>query len=352
MVDWVALGWGENRTPRDVDLRSDTVTQPTEAMREAMARAPLGDDVLGDDPTVAQLERLAADRVGMEDAVFVPSGTMGNQIAIAVHARPGDAILVEDDAHVLWYEVGAPAALAGVVIRSVTSERGVMAPETITARALDRSLHTPGTRLLCVENTHNRAGGTITPSAHFAAYRRICDEREMRFHLDGARIFNAAVAAGEPVTAWTSHVDSVTFCLSKGLCAPVGSVLCGSAPFIDEARFWRKRLGGGMRQSGLLAACGIVALLSLVDRLAEDHDRARRLADALRVLPGLTVGSMPETNILMIDTDAPAATWVDVLASRSIRAIAFGPHRLRLVLHRDIDDTHVDRTIEAFRKGL
>jgi threonine aldolase len=321
-------------------------------MREAMARAPLGDDVLGDDPTVAQLERIAADRVGKEAAVFVPSGTMGNQIAIAVHTRPGDAILIEDEAHILWYEVGAPAALAGVVTRTVASDRGVIEPEMSAARALERSLHTPGTTLLCVENTHNRAGGTITPSAHFAAYRRLCDERGMRFHLDGARIFNAAVAAGEPVTAWTSQVDSVTFCLSKGLCAPVGSVLCGSAAFIDEARYWRKRLGGGMRQSGLLAACGIVALLSLIDRLAEDHARARRLADALRSLPGLRVGAMPETNILMVHTDAPAATWVEVLGSRSIRMIAFGPHRLRLVLHRDVDDTQVDRTIEAFRQGL
>lgn len=332
-------------------MRSDTVTRPTEAMREAMSRAPLGDDVLGDDPTVAQLERLAAERVGKQAAVFVPSGTMGNQIAIAVHTRPGDAVLVEDESHVLWYEVGAPAAISGVITRSVKSERGVMDPPEVSARVLERTLHTPGTTLLCVENTHNRAGGSITPSSHFAAYRRIADETGMRLHLDGARIFNAAVASRAPVTAWTQHVDSITFCLSKGLCAPVGSVLCGSAAFIDEARFWRKRLGGGMRQSGLLAACGIVALLTLIDRLAEDHARTRRLAESLAEIRGLSVGSMPETNILMVDTEAPAATWVEALASRSVRVIAFGARRLRLVLHRDIDDAQVARTIDAFRGG-
>ncbi|HVL39454.1 MAG TPA: threonine aldolase family protein, partial [Fimbriimonadaceae bacterium] len=293
-----------------VDLRSDTVTRPTPEMFEAMRSMPVGDDVLGDDPTVVQLERLAADQTGKEAALFVPSGTMGNQIALAVHCSRGDAILIEEEAHILYYEGGSPAVLAGVVSWTLPSDGGVMDPSAVESRILKRSEHTPATTLLCLENTHNRAGGTIIPIGCLAAYREVADRHGIRIHLDGARVFNAAVALNTPVHEITRYVDTVNFCLSKGLRAPVGSLLCGPKDFIEKARYWRKRLGGGMRQAGLLAACGIISLTQMVDRLAEDHARAKRLASALAELPGLRVESeRVQTNMVLLYTDRPAAEW-------------------------------------------
>ena len=333
-----------------VDLRSDTVTRPSPEMWEAMRSAALGDDVLGDDPTVAELEALAARTTGKEAAVFVPSGTMGNQMALASWCKPGDAILIEEEAHVLYYEVGGPALIAGVVSWTLPSTRGVMDPATIERRVLKANIHTPGTTLLCLENTHNRAGGTVIPLATLAEYRAVADRHGMRVHLDGARVFNAAVALGVPVAEIAQHVDSVNFCLSKGLRAPIGSVLCGPADFVDRARIWRKRLGGGMRQAGLLAACGIVSLTKMVDRLAEDHARAKRTAEALVDLPGLTVYPVAvETNMVMVDTDRPAEAVVEALAAQGVLCFPNAPHRIRLVFHADIDDAKTDRAIEAFR---
>lgn len=333
-----------------VDLRSDTVTRPTPAMYEAMLAAPLGDDVLGDEPTVSELETLSASLMGKEAAMFVPSGTMGNQIALAVHGKRGEAMLIEEEAHILYYECGMPAVGAGLVSWTLPSERGIMAPETIEKRVLKASLHTPGTTLLCLENTHNRAGGTIIPLDVMAEYRRIADRHGMKVHLDGARVFNAAVALGVPVREIAQHVDTVNFCLSKGLGAPVGSVLCGPAAFIEEARQWRKRLGGGMRQSGILAACGLVSLRSHVEKLADDHRRARKTAEVLAQLPGLSVDlATVQTNIVIITTNGPSAPWIAALKERGVLCLPPAENRMRLVFHSDVDDAGTDRAIEAFQ---
>lgn len=333
-----------------VDLRSDTVTKPTPAMREAMASAELGDDVLGDDSTVQRLEEMAAAKVGMEAGLFVPSGTMGNQIALAIHCRPGDAAIFEENAHMLMYEAAGSAVIASVLPRIVVSGRGVMDPDEVRRKVLARSHHTPGTVLLCLENTHNRGGGTVTPPETVRRYRAVADEAGMKIHLDGARIFNASVALGVDVRDLTAPCDSVNFCLSKGLGAPVGSVLCGPSEFIAEAKYWRKRLGGGMRQSGLLAACGMVCLESMIDRLAEDHARARALAAGLQEVPGLTVDPAVETNMVMVDTDAPAPLWCEHLRDAGIWALPFGPNRIRLVTHYDVSDEGVTIAVAAFAR--
>ena len=333
-----------------VDLRSDTVTRPNEAMFEAMRKAPLGDDVLGDDPTVTKLEELGADMVGKEKALFVPSGTMGNQIALACHCKPGDAILIEEEAHILYYEVGASALLAGVVSWTLPSVRGTIDPAVVEKRILKADLHTPGTTLLCLENTHNRAGGAIIPLDTMAAYQEIASRRGLKVHLDGARVFNAAVALGVPVKEIADKVDSVNFCLSKGLRSPVGSLLCGDADFIDKARIWRKRLGGGMRQAGILAACGIVSLTDNVDRLADDHRRAKQMAAAVGELEGLSVDlNGVETNMVMVDTAKPAPQWREELEKAGLSCFPTGPNRLRLVFHADVDDAQTTQAIEAFR---
>lgn len=339
-----------------MDLRSDTVTRPTPAMFEAMTKAPLGDDVLGDEPTVRELEELAAQRTGKETALFVPSGTMGNQIALATHTRPGDSVIFEEEAHMVFYEGGAPGVIAGVTCLGVPSVRGTIDPETLERKLLKRSEHTPGTSLICLENTHNRAGGAIVRPEALRLYRQIADRTSVRLHLDGARMFNASVALGVDVRAITDPFDTVNFCLSKALCAPVGSVLCGPADFIKEARYWRKRLGGGMRQSGILAACGLVALRTMVDRLAEDHARAKRLGDALSGVPGITVDTATiETNFVMPRTAGPADEWAARLHREGVWCMPFGPNTLRLVLHHDVDDLGVSRTVDAFSrvaKGL
>jgi threonine aldolase len=319
-------------------------------MYDAILAAPLGDDVLGDDPSVQELERLAAEKVGKESALFVPSGTMGNQIALASHCKPGDAILIDEEAHILYYEVGAPALIAGVVSWTLPSINGVMNPSDVKRRILKANLHTPGTTLLCLENTHNRAGGAIIPIETMRQYRQIADEAGIAVHLDGARVFNAAVGLGVDVKEITQHVDSVNFCLSKGLRSPIGSLLCGSTELIDRARIWRKRLGGGMRQAGILAACGIVSLTSNIDRLAEDHARGKRLATAIQGLPGLNVDlATVQTNMVLVNTALPAAQWQEMLAELGILCFPVAANRLRLVFHADISDEHTDRAIAAFR---
>lgn len=332
-----------------IDLRSDTVTRPTQEMFEAMRNAPLGDDVLGDDPTVMRLEELAADISGKEEALFVPSGTMGNQIAVATHCQRGDAILLEEESHVLYYEVGAPAVIAGVVTFTLPSRLGVMDPDEVERRITQRSIHTPGTTLLCVENTHNRAGGTVVPMEAMTAYRALADRHGLLVHLDGARVFNAAAALNVQMRDIADQVDTLSFCLSKGLRSPVGSVLCGSAAFIGRARVWRKRLGGGMRQAGILAACGIVSLTKMVDRLVEDHARARKLANSLERIPWLRVDhDRVQTNMVLVEVPGSAAEWAARLKEHHVLALPPAPNRLRLVLHADIDDAKLARAVEAF----
>lgn len=332
-----------------VDLRSDTVTRPTSEMFEAMRNAPLGDDVLGDDPTVMRLEELAADISGKEEAVFVPSGTMGNQIAIATHCQRGDAMLVEEEAHVLYYEVGAPAVIAQALTFTLPSRLGVMDPNEIERRVTQRSLHTPGTTLLCLENTHNRAGGTVIPMETMLAYREVADKHGLRVHLDGARAFNAAAALNVSLMDLVAPVDTVCLCLSKGLRSPVGSVLCGPPAFIEEARVWRKRLGGGMRQAGLLAACGIVSLTKMIDRLPEDHARARKLANELERVPFARVDrDRVQTNMVLLEVHGSAQAWANQLKAHKVLVLAPSPNRLRLVLHADIDDAKIKRAVAAF----
>ena len=334
-----------------VDLRSDTVTRPSPEMYEAIARAPLGDDVLGDEPSVAKLESLAAEMTGKAAALFVPSGTMSNQVALASHCSPGDAILIEEEAHILYYEVGGPALIAGVVSWTLPSTRGVMDPAVIESHIVRRSLHTPGTTLLCLENTHNRGGGSVIPVASMAAYGALAAHHGIKTHLDGARVFNAATALGVNVHEITRHVDSVSVCLSKGLRSPVGSLLCGPSDFIERARIWRKRLGGGMRQAGILAACGIVSLTKMVERLAEDHARAKMLAHAINPLDGLHVDlDGVETNMVLVETRRPAKEWQEAMAEQRVLFLPVAANRVRLVLHADIDDGKLDQAIEGFRK--
>lgn len=334
-----------------VDLRSDTVTRPTPEMYEAMANAPLGDDVLGDEPTVSKLESIAAAKVGKEDALFVPSGTMGNQIALTVHCDRGDAVLIEEEAHMVYYEVGGPGILANVVTWTLPSDKGVMDPQVVESHVLRRSLHTPGTSLLCLENTHNRGGGTIIPLDTLDAYQTLCQKHGMKIHLDGARVFNAAVALGVDVKEITAKVDTVNFCLSKGLRSPVGSLLCGPADFIGKARIWRKRLGGGMRQAGILAACGIVSLEKMVDRLEDDHRRARALAQAISQVPGLSIDwDRVQTNIVLVQTESPAEEWCNALHDQGVWCFPVAPHRFRLVFHADVDDEAIAHAESAFKR--
>jgi threonine aldolase len=335
-----------------VDLRADTVTRPSAQMRRAMAEAELGDDVLGDDPTVQRLQRVAAERMGTEAALFVPSGTMSNSIAIRVHTRPGDEILLDWDAHSMRYEVGAPAVLSGVVTRTFRSDLGVPDVDQIADEMHPASLHAPGTSLLVLENTHNVAGGTVVPLEVHRDLYRLARERGVRVHIDGARIFNAATAAGVPASQFAACADSITFCLSKGLGCPVGSVLCGTRDFIGQALRVRKQLGGGMRQSGLLAACGLVALDTMIERLAEDHVNASRLALGISSLPGIIVDMRSvQTNMVYALTRVPAAELAARLAEARVLCLALAPHRVRLVTHVDVDADDIDRALAAFREA-
>ncbi|NLG84881.1 MAG: low-specificity L-threonine aldolase [Firmicutes bacterium] len=334
-----------------IDLRSDTVTQPTPAMRTAMARARVGDDVFGEDPTVRELEELGAAMIGKEAALFVASGTMGNQVAVMTHASRGDEVIVEAEAHIYYYEVGALAVLAGVQARPVVGERGYIPPERISAAIRPESINFPRTALLCLENTHNRAGGAVITPRQMRAMAEVAHARGIPVHLDGARIFNAAVALGVTAAELAAPADSVMFCLSKGLCAPVGSLLAGSREFIARARKCRKMLGGGMRQAGILAAAGIVALREMVERLAEDHAKARRLAEGLAAIRGIAIDPAGvETNIVLFSV-APLGVgsedFLARLAARGVLGTSFGEDTVRFVTHHDVDASQIDLALRA-----
>ena len=329
-----------------VDLRSDTVTQPTDAMRLAMFDAPLGDDVLGDDPSVHALEARIAAETGQEAALFTPSGTMANQIAIAIHTRPGDEVLMADSAHPYHYEAGGAAVISGVQTRLLPTVGGLLSPDTVIAGIRGKNVHHAPATLLCVEDTSNKGGGTVYSKAVLAALVDTAHARGLHCHLDGARAYNAAVAAGQTLRERVSCFDTVSICFSKGLGAPVGSALCGSAPLIDRARRVRKLLGGGMRQSGFLAAAALFALDNNIERLADDHRRAKTLATGLQS-DGFTVRS-PETNLVYITTDN-AAHAQDFLETQGILCFHTGPTEIRLVTHLGIDDTGVEQTLAAFR---
>jgi len=335
-----------------IDLRSDTVTRPSAGMREAMRNAEVGDDVNGDDPTVICLQERVANLLGKEAGLFVPSGTMSNAVAVRTHTQPGDEIVTEEDSHLYVYEGGGYAALSGCSIALVPAERGIMNPEDI-ARKIRKSegsrSHYPNGRLVCVENTSNRGGGTCYPIDTLDEIGRIAREKECNLHLDGARLFNAVAASGESPERLTSMFESVSVCLSKGLGAPVGSVLVGSSEFINRAHRWRKIMGGGMRQSGILAAAGLYALDHNLERLEVDHQRARKLAESLAVQPGLSVDlDAVQTNMVYLQTEKAADEWVNQLEERGVQCFALGQNLLRLVVHLDLEENQIDRAIEIF----
>ncbi len=336
-----------------IDLRSDTVTQPTEEMREAMARAVVGDDVFGEDPTVRELEALAAEMLGKEAGLFVPSGTMANLVAVMTHTQKGDEVLVEAEAHTYYYEVGSISAVAGAIPRPIPGRAGYIAPEQVREAVRPANVHFPIPRLLCLENTHNRAGGMPFGPQEMDAVCLTARELGLAVHVDGARIFNAAVALGVPAKALVRHADSAMFCVSKGLSAPVGSVLVGAGDFIERARRFRKMVGGGMRQAGVIAAAGVVALRTMVTRLAEDHANARRLAEGTARVPGLAVDlSRVRTNMVVVQVNGPssAAEFSARLRDEGVLALPTGPSTIRMVTHRHITTRDVQLAIEAVHR--
>jgi len=342
-----------------VDLRSDTLTLPTPEMREAMARAEVGDDVWGEDPTVHRLEALAAARLGKEAGLFVASGTMGNLVSVVAHTQAGQEVVLDLDSHIYNYEVAGGTIVGHVQMRPVKTERGFLTAEQVQDSLRPANIHIPPTGLVCLENTHNRHGGTCCPPEDIAAVAAVAHAAGVPVHIDGARLFNAAIALKREPPDFARHADSVTFCLSKGLGAPVGSVVCGTAPFVERARRVRKMVGGGMRQAGILAAAGLVALERMVDRLADDHRHARALAEAVATMPGLTVDlASVQTNIVVIrvsrgdrTTSAKAtAELVAGCAARKVKIHATGPTGIRCVTHKDVDADDIRRAIEAFRE--
>ena len=337
-----------------IDLRSDTVTQPTPEMRRAMAEAEVGDDVYGEDPTVNLLEAEAAALLGKAAAVLVPSGTMGNQIAVLCHTERGDEMLAHAESHIYYYEAGAPALLGGVTARLLPGERGRFTAADVGAALRGPNPHFPRTRLLCVENTHNRGGGSVWDPAQWRAVAAFARGAGLAVHLDGARIWNAAVALDLPPAELAAPADSVMCCLSKGLCAPVGSLLCGPADLIARARRYRKALGGGMRQAGVLAAAGLVALRTMRERLAEDHANARFLAEALADVPGVRVDPAEvQTNMVLVGTGRWAAADVaQALRLAGVAAGATGPATLRLVTHHGVSRADCAAAAATFREVL
>jgi len=340
-----------------IDLRSDTVTLPSPQMREAIYRAELGDDVFGDDPTVNRFEQMAAERVGKEAALLVVSGTMGNLVSILTHCGRGDEIILGDLAHTFIYEAGGTAALGGIHPRTVPNQPdGTLRLQDIEAAIRPDNVHFPRTRLICLENTHNRCNGAALTPEYTAQVASLAHRRGLALHLDGARIFNAAVALNVDVKELAREADSVSFCLSKGLAAPVGSVVCGSKDFIAEARRSRKIVGGGMRQAGIIAAAGIVALDTMIDRIQEDHDNARRLARGLAKIDGLSINlDRVHTNIVYFDLVGQAShaeEFAAKLNSRGLRILNTGPNRLRAVTHYGISAQDIDQALSILADGI
>ena len=341
-------------TRKPIDLRSDTVTHPTEAMRQAMASAEVGDDVYGEDPTIIRLEALTAEMLGKEAAVFVASGTMGNLISVLSHCQRGDEMILGDGAHIFLYEQGGSAALGGVQPRTLRNQAdGTLDLAEVAASIRAENEHFPITRLVCVENTHNRCGGRVISAEYMDAIGELAHSRGLKLHVDGARLWNAAVAQNVPPERLVRYADSVTVCLSKALAAPVGSVIAGSGEFIRRARRNRKVVGGGMRQAGILAAAGIVAVTEMVERLADDHANAKRLANGLAGIDGIKVDPEGvETNMVFFDVarDTMSAADLSVALKRhDVWINATSDRSLRAVLHYEISAGEVDEAVEAVR---
>lgn len=339
-----------------VDLRSDTFTKPSPAMREAIARAEVGDDVFGEDPTVNLLQEKVASMMGKEAGLFVASGTMGNQVAINGLTQPGDEVILESHAHIFYYEAGAPALLSGVQLHTLPGHNGVITAKQVEDAIRPDNSHFPPTRLICLENTHNRAGGKIYPLEEVRRIRDVADAHGIKMHLDGARLWNASVATGIPLEEYARYFDSVSVCFSKGLGAPVGSLIVGSEDFISRAHRYRKIYGGGMRQVGILAAAALYAVENNVERLAEDHRNARKLAETAAVLPGFSVDlDSVQTNIVIMEVDGAKYTAqqiVEVLEEQGILILAIGPAKLRAVTHLDISEEGIDRAIHVFKTAF
>lgn len=342
---------------KTIDLRSDTLTRPTETMRKVMAAAEVGDDVFGEDPTINRLEELAAEKMGKAAALFVASGTMANLVSLLTHCGRGDEIILGDQAHIFYYEQGGCAALGGIHPRTVPNRPdGTLEIAAIEAAVRTENVHYPITRVIALENTHNRCLGTPLSLAYLDEVKALADKHALKIHVDGARIFNAAVALEVDPAVLVQHADSVSFCLSKGLGAPVGSLVCGSRAFIARARRNRKIVGGGMRQAGILAAAGLVAIEENVNRLAADHANARTLAEGLAVLPGIVLDpGKVFTNIVFIRVDHPkfsAETLAAALEKEGVKTLALGPDLLRAVTHLHITAQDIDQALEVFRKIL
>ena len=340
-----------------IDLRSDTVTLPSPAMREAMYRAELGDDVMGEDPTVNRLEAMAAEMTGKEAALLGVSGTMGNLLALLAHCRRGEEAILGDNSHIYNYEAGGASALGGIVLHPVSTSRLGELPLTEVQHAIRpaaSNIHYAPPGVICVESTHNRCGGTILPQAYLREVRAIADQAGVPVHLDGSRIFNAAVTLQCDVREFTNSVDSVQFCLSKGLAAPVGSLVCGRKDFIARARRLRKMIGGGMRQAGIIAAAGIIALTEMVDRLAEDHQTARQLAEGLVDLPGMTLDlDTVQTNIVIFGPQKPQPerpSFAQTLASEGVKVGDIGDGRFRAVTHYGITNKDIEEAVKIIRR--
>jgi len=333
-----------------IDLRSDTVTRPSAAMREAMANAEVGDDVWGDDPTVNLLQDKCKELTGKPAALFVTSGCMGNQLAIKCHTNPAEEIIAEWDSHIVKYEIAGPSFISGVQIMPLKGEHGFMDPDEITAHIRPDWYHYPKTSLVCIENTHNRAGGTIYPLDEIKQVSKVCRENNLKLHMDGARVFNASVESGVNVKDYASEVDSITFCFSKGLGAPIGSILCGEEDFITRAHKFRKILGGGMRQAGIIAAGALYALENNVERLKDDHKNAKHFAEEISKLPYVVIDmESVQTNIVIFNTTKDANRIREVLVGKGVVVTNDGKDKLRAVFHMDVSADQTDQAIEIFK---
>ena len=339
-----------------VDLRSDTFTKPDQAMRKVMARAEVGDDVFGEDPTVNRLQEVVAEMLGKEAGLFVASGTMANQTALNAHTQPGDEVVLEGTSHIFYYEAGAPALLSGVQLRTLPGKAGVLTAEQISKAIRPDNVHCPPTTLICLENTHNNAGGTIYPVEEIERIRLLADASGLRMHLDGARLWNASVASGVGLKEYASYFDSVSVCFSKGLGAPVGSLIAGDADYIKRAHRYRKMYGGGMRQAGIIAAGALYAVENNIDRLADDHRNAKKFAEGVNRIDGISVDmETVQTNIVYMEVDGARYMAKDVedrLREADVLVLALGPHRLRAVTYLEISEEDIDRAIRVFEETL
>jgi threonine aldolase len=339
-----------------INLRSDTQTLPTEEMFEAIRKAPLGDDTSDEDPTVQKLEKMAAQIMGKEAALLVISGTMGNLVSLMTHGHAGDEVLLDRESHIFYYECGSLAGIAGLMPMPLDSEKGMLDPGRLQEAIRPKNMHHPIPRVLCLENTHNRSGGRVIPLELHRSLCAVAKEYGLAVHLDGARIFNAAIREGVEARAFAEDVDSLMFCLSKGLSCPLGSIVVGSRSFIERADWARKRVGGGMRQAGVIAAAGIVALESMIDRLADDHRHARLLAEGLLEIPGLAVDlETVESNMVLVDhsgTNLPHDGFMETLGKAGVLASSRPPHHVRFVTNRHHDRDTIAEALVRIRSAL